>query len=508
MKIAENQTLLLGPPGTGKTTTLLTKLEQALQIDVQPQHIAFVSFTKKAVAEALQRACDKFNLPARAFPLFQTVHALAFRQLGCTKQNLLNKANYMELGAMTGYDFSGNYDMDDGQPPSGALPGDHLLFMENMARTRMVPLKKVWQENYDAAPWEEVAKFASDYRLYKQKTGLMDFTDLLEQFAESGQTSNARVVFIDEAQDLSPLQWEVLRRCYANAEQVVIAGDDDQSIYKWSGADLDTFLALEGVQEILHYSHRLPVKVFKLANKIIKNVHKRFDKPFKPTDREGRVDYVSALEHVKINPNETTLILARNVYLLADVYDYLKLHGHTYTGRHGLQSVKPAHVTAIRAWERLRKGGTATYGELQDVYENLRVGTVLRRGGKVSFDRCEDYDQLFTWETLRDYYGLLEMPIWHEALEGIPWETRQYYLTVLRGGGKISAEPKIKVNTIHGVKGGEADHVVIISDMSKKTWNGMQQDEDSEHRVAYVAVTRAREHVTIIMPRGKFAYTY
>lgn len=508
MRIAPNQTLLLGPPGTGKTTDLLRRMEEALSAGISSHAIAFTSFTKKAVTEAIDRACVKFNLRAREFPLFQTVHALAFRELGCTKQNMMSKANYIELGQWTGYDFTGNYDADDGQPPSGALPGDHLLFMENMARIRCVPLRKIWEENYDAAPWDEVAGFAARYKQYKAQTGLMDFTDLLEQYAEVGRPSSAQIVFIDEAQDLSPLQWKVLCRCYADAEQVVIAGDDDQSIYKWSGADLDTFLNLEGSREVLGHSFRLPRNVYSLAQGIIKKVDKRFPKKFTPTEREGTVDYVNALEHVTINPGETTLILARNVFLLGQVHEHLQRVGLTYTGRHGIDSVKPAHVTAIRAWERLRKGGTATYSELQDVYENLRVGTVLARGGKVAFDRCEDYEQLFVRETLRDYYGLLDMPIWHEALEGIPWETRQYYINVLQNGGKISAQPTIRVNTIHGVKGGEADHVIILSDMTKKTWNGMRQDEDSEHRVAFVAVTRAREKVTIVLPRSKFYYQY
>lgn len=499
---------MLGPPGTGKTTTLLSKLEIALTEDYHPEQIAFVSFTKKAVAEALERACTKFNLPARKFPLFQTVHALAFRQLGCTKDNLMSKANYLDLGRRTGFDFSGNYDTDEGQPPTGALPGDHLLFMENMARIRLVSLKTIWQENYELATWEELAKFASDYRQYKQKTGLMDFTDLLEQFAESGTTSSARVVFIDEAQDLSPLQWKVLCRCYANAEQVIIAGDDDQSIYKWSGADLETFLGLGGSKEVLGHSYRLPRKVHKLANSIIKKVHKRFPKEFTPRDAEGEIDYVSQLDHVKINQKETTLVLARNIYLLAEVYEHLKRGGYTYTGRHGIASVKPVHVAAIKAWERMRKGGTATYSEVTDIYEHLRVGKVLARGGKAKLEAFEEIDMLFNWEILRDMFSLLEMPVWHEALEGIPWETRQYYLNVLRSGGKISAEPMIKVNTIHGVKGGEADHVIIISDMSKKTYTSMQQDEDSEHRVAFVAVTRAKNKVTIIMPRGKYGYVY
>jgi superfamily I DNA/RNA helicase len=66
----------------------------------------------------------------------------------------------------------------------------------------------------------------------------------------------------------------------------------------------------------------------------------------------------------------------------------------------------------------------------------------------------------------------------------------------------------VNINTIHGVKGGEANHVIIISDMSKRTYIEMQKDYDSEHRVAFVALTRAIERVTIVMPQSKFSYPY
>ena len=51
-----------------------------------------------------------------------------------------------------------------------------------------------------------------------------------------------KVVFIDEAQDLSPIQWMMYDILKSNAEDVYLAGDDDQAIYAWAGADVDRFI--------------------------------------------------------------------------------------------------------------------------------------------------------------------------------------------------------------------------------------------------------------------------
>lgn len=508
MKIGKTQIVLLGPPGTGKTTSLMGKIEAALKSGIQPEEIAFVSFTKKAVGEALDRACKKFNFSRGRFPLFQTVHSLCFRQLGMSKTGLLQKQNYIELGEWLGYDMSGQYDMADGQLPVGGQPGDKLLFMDNIARVRCVPVKQVWEEMADDVSWNEQERFSNGYAQYRKKTGLLDFTDLLHKFVEEGKPTNAKLAYIDEGQDLSRAQWMVLEKCFADVDLVTVAGDDDQSIFKWSGADLDTFLNLDGEKIVLAHSYRLPIEVYKRSLNIIKQVENRYEKEFTPTDRMGSVDYVSNLEQLNIVPGESTLILARNVYLLAPVYEYVKRLGMVYTGRNGYASVKAAHVQAIRAWERMRKGYPITLMEAKEVYEHLRIGNILARGGKVKIDGLDDTDDMYTWETLRDHYGLLSKPLWHEALQGIPLETREYYISVLRSKRKISEEPSIHVNTIHGVKGGEAQHVVILSDMSKRTYTEMQKDYDSEHRVAFVALTRAIDRVTIVMQQGKYSYPY
>ncbi len=95
---------------------------------------------------------------------------------------------------------------------------------------------------------------------------------------------------------------------------------------------------------------------------------------------------------------------------------------------------------------------------------------------------------------------MLTDKIWHEALSRLDETEREYFIAALRRGEKLLREPRIKINTIHSVKGGEADHVVIFTDMAQRTWQEFQINEDDEHRVWYVAVTRARKSLHIISP--------
>ena len=68
-----NETAIFGPPGTGKTTKLLQIIEDAIADGIQPERIAFLSFTRKAAQEAIDRACIKFNLDSKHFPHFRTL---------------------------------------------------------------------------------------------------------------------------------------------------------------------------------------------------------------------------------------------------------------------------------------------------------------------------------------------------------------------------------------------------------------------------------------------------
>ena len=80
---------------------------------------------------------------------------------------------------------------------------------------------------------------------FKKEKNLKDFNDLIEEFWLKETLNKFEALFIDEAQDLSLLQWEMVRKIWSRAEKTYIAGDDDQAIFKWAGADVDHFIALK-----------------------------------------------------------------------------------------------------------------------------------------------------------------------------------------------------------------------------------------------------------------------
>ena len=83
------RTLIFGPPGCGKTHTLIENVRDALSSGVEPDKIGFVSFTRKAVAEALDRACKEFSLDKKQLPFFKTLHSIAFHGLGLETKDML-----------------------------------------------------------------------------------------------------------------------------------------------------------------------------------------------------------------------------------------------------------------------------------------------------------------------------------------------------------------------------------------------------------------------------------
>ena len=87
------ETAIYGPPGTGKTTKLLSIMEEAIADGVSPERIAFLSFTRKAAQEAIDRACIKFNLDEKHFPHFRTLHSLAFRWVGMKTEDVIKPAD-------------------------------------------------------------------------------------------------------------------------------------------------------------------------------------------------------------------------------------------------------------------------------------------------------------------------------------------------------------------------------------------------------------------------------
>lgn len=491
--------ILYGPPGTGKTTELLKIIEVAMEEGYAPNDICFIAFTRKAAAEARDRAGKKFNLSQEQLTWFRTLHSLAFFQLALNKSQVMGVRDYINLASALGLSITFKGLSEDGTF-SGLSKGDRLFFMENMARATRTPLKEYWEQWPDEdIYWYELERLHTTLNAYKLENGKADFTDIINQFVTTKYdlSPKARILIVDEAQDLTPLQWDMVDRIAENMEEVYIAGDDDQAIFRWAGADVDRFINLSGTRRVLEQSYRIPAEIQTIADAIAARITQRVPKTWKPRTALGVVEYSTGIEHIDMSTG-TWLLLARNTFLLQAMQDHCVQQGYVFDSQLG-SPVRGDAFRAIKTWEELRKGKMCLAQDIKNVYEHMSVKVGVAYGNKTKLDKEKD-TTLLDIHMLRKDYGLLTEKIWHEALDRLtPLET-EYFLAALRRGEKLLREPRIKLSTIHGVKGGEAENVVLCTDMAERTWREFEQRPDDEHRVWYVAVTRAKNQLFILNP--------
>ena len=231
-------TIYLGPPGTGKTTTLLDRVDTELNRGTPPDRIGYFSFTRRAAEEAVTRASTKFNLTPRQLPNFRTLHSFAFRALGLSSSDVFQGPKLRAFADWARIAISGQTWSEDGSL-NGFEAGDRILFLENLARIRCVSLREQYDEwGDDGLDWNEVCRVSNALKAFKTRHGLLDFTDMISEFLRSGVTVDLDSLIVDECQDISALQWRMVRHLAANAKSVAVAGDDDQAVYHWAGADV------------------------------------------------------------------------------------------------------------------------------------------------------------------------------------------------------------------------------------------------------------------------------
>jgi len=465
--------LILGPPGTGKTTTLLETVDWHIKDGTDPRRIAFVSFTKKAAVEAAERATTKFGLNRRSLCNFRTMHSLAFQSLGIGRNDVMGRNDYMDIAKLLGVEFTGYHDMADGV--YSATEGDVMLQMIGLAKAQTKDLRTVWEYCNPNIPWHQLKQFADTIDQYKMDTAKLDFSDMIDNYTRERLLCDVDVAIIDEAQDLSNAQWDMAKVAFRGARHVYLGGDDDQCIFSWAGANVERFLRLDAEREVLGTTYRLPNKILDVTEGIAKRISNRFPKEYRCVDsRVGDVKHLHNVEALDITSG-TWMLLARNSMFLKDYEQYCREHGFAYTTKKGA-SVDPEHVSAIKAWVRLQQG--------KDISEEMhKLVHTLCRSPIIKTD--------------------LE---WHDALKGMPLEDREYYRSILRAGRRLTNCSDIYIGTIHSVKGGEADHVVLRQDITYNTARGFEVNPDAEHRTFYVGASRAKESLHIVAAQSEEAY--
>lgn len=524
---------IFGPPGTGKTTTLSRQIGRAAE-KYGSEAVLVTSFSRGAAAE----------LAGRELPIprdrIGTLHSHCFRALGMPKLAEANVDEWNEANdawKITRASQEGRIEGEVVAEEGGAMGGDELLAECGRLRGMMVE-RRFWRA--------ELATFDAAWTAFKAENGLVDFTDLIElaYLDVFNAPGNPYVLIADEAQDLNRLELSLIRRWGDRAGFFVVAGDDDQTIYSFTGATPDAILdpPLEpGRTIVLKQSYRLPRAVHAVANRFIRQVGRRQEKEYLPRDFAGAMGEVDAdfknpariVEHAQAiaAQGRTVMILGACSFHVAGVARELRAAGipfwNPYRKSNGvwnpLRAGKASVASRVLALLKpAREGVQWLAGDVALWLEWLAAEGALQRGAKRAIaaapaEMVVDERSLAGWFTekaLDEIFDVVEdesrlLDWWANRLRDSVVDRAHYAVELARreGAGSLLVEPRIVVGTIHSVKGGEADVVILIPDLSPagaREYAG--PGRDSVIRQFYVGLTRAREevHVARPVPRNPF----
>ncbi|MCF8208803.1 MAG: AAA family ATPase [Rhodoferax sp.] len=307
-------TKIFGPPGTGKTRRLIDIVKVRIAEGVDPSQIAFVSFTNAAADEAKDRVAVEFpDMGSISFPNFSTLHSLATRSNGALGRTLCQKEHLNEFDKAI---VCENEWIRQGDASSVVVRFKHPIMDQYcLALARCKAYVPVAEEKaidavvdfFQVSLTEAKAKFPTyayayidAYEQFKISNHLADFNDVIVNTAKSGyeeRLPSFDLLIVDEAQDLSDLQWSMVKVLIAKAREVYVAGDDDQAIMVGFGASANAFLELDGIEEELPQSYRVPKEVSDYVNsgvmEFLVRMPNRRHKTWKPALHSGEIRSLS-----------------------------------------------------------------------------------------------------------------------------------------------------------------------------------------------------------------------
>ena len=487
---------VVGPPGTGKTQTLLNKVIEYKETGTPLDRIGYFAFTRKAAHEARDRFLEAFpHLTKKNIKHFRTLHSFAFRYLGLQEENVMQDEHYKIIGEECGLRIK--YATYEKNEFNGIFTSNsEYLSLINLASVRNISVLDQLDRNEHLGKIERdkiqvVAKHIEDYKnTYK----LIDYNDMLNQFIDQIQLRDAKVpqfdvIFIDEAQDLSLLQWKMITALQPHTKDIYIAGDDDQAIFGWAGADVDSFIKFDAIEIPLKQSKRVPRIIHERALQRLDNIKAgRLEKPWNtPTSEEGTIKIFFSIDPINLSKGDW-YILARTNDLLKPILKDLRRRGVYFETKDG-RSINESLYRDILNWEAWKKGKELNTIEVQRLLE--RFNKKLK----------ETEDKLFKLNDLKKKYKLNAKLQWYDAFTAVTPNTKTYIRTMRSNGEDLRRKPRVKVLTLHSSKGGEATNVIILQNQTRNTIKGatktiMKQDE--EQRVWYVGLTRCSKNLFLI----------
>ena len=533
--------VIFGPAGTGKTTYLVKQVHKVLR-EYPQNEIGFVSFSKAAAGEAKNKlAADLgiIDVKKAGFDYFGTIHSLAYHAM-LEEGNIRSVAkpeNYQkfcEENRLT-YTIPSNYTIDTLFEDSVYNTIGNLVFQAiDMARIISPdnPYLKLPREITVGDNWikkDGIENKRCEWEQYKLNEGLVDFTDMLLYVKDKGYKPPISVLFVDEFQDLNPLQYQIYQKWVEDLDAVYIAGDDDQNIYEpFLGTNPQHFLNEAEKADnliILNQSHRLPKRILEYTQNFIKHNKNRQEKEMYSTIPGGEVHTINLgrFQNIKqfFHLGETHMILTltnRNVAKISRELDQLLIPHKIYRRKtfwesefiqeaarlfhdfiyKGQASRIAAYHIAIKTRKMLPHGAKT---QITTKLKNLKNRLKEKRGNKEPTKKLRD-----AYISKKEFYNLFGA---FQKWQRLPLIDILEHIALPRTRVEMLKKAYIEehlftnfneyhVGTIHSSKGRQADNIYLLTNLSKRFEREDNKNPEYMRRLFYTGSTRPLKRLYII----------
>ncbi|RRJ30321.1 UvrD-helicase domain-containing protein [Halocatena pleomorpha] len=563
-------TRLFGGPGCGKTTALLDRVDEMLDSGVRVDDILIVSYTRAAAAEVRERLAERLDCSPRSLKgNVCTMHAKAYELLNLSRNDVVGESDKQEFCEEYGLDYEDEYDSSRRRSSRSTTIGNKIIatsqwlqrtsrdvaqwhdvpFQWDVETVRLPPetdpnaqtgnkYTPTWPTDDDRI---DVPQTIRAWRGYKGENDLVGFADMLERVRQRSLVPSVDYLVIDEFQDITTLQYSVYEEWKPHMEQALIAGDDDQVVYAWQGADPTLLLEENGENVVLDTSYRLPSRILNVVNREIDHVEERQEKDFQPRTEGGRVEAVrdpsmyDLMRNVRATVEESdgsVMVLFRARYQMFQFMDEFIDQGipfRTMTDQRMWTDRLTDYVQAVEALDDDEPLTGLQARRLAAMLDSAAFGTGSR---DEMFTAIEDrqeargVDDLTELEIepsfIKEYapFAPTRSSAADMAHKVTNYQTRSMgayfggpYQNVDRG--------RVRIGTIHSAKGREADHVFVATDLTEKVVEQMVATvedptavptveeftkhtdpvptlTDNERRVFYVGMSRARKRLVLL----------
>ena len=546
---------IFGAPGTGKTYTLVERLQEHLNKNCPFDQTLTVSFTRVAAREIkkrIQERNNKFN-DKELHHSVRTIDSYLMNKIRedkdiCYPKNYLTEFYQVKKDKEINEDKKTNFlaamkIIEMGRITLGDGIENILKYYDSQKRTDIGR--------------KFIIQVAESYENYKKNHLKMDWVDVkYKGLQDKIKFDHNIVLMIDEAQDCNRLEWLIINKLIAVSKNIYIAGDDDQAIYRFKGGEVETFLQLSvDKTTVLEESPRLNKKIWGLAQKIIHLIpeDRRQEKQYTPTnENKHNMPHCGLIHEFRnkesfeknyLNMNITDpdvsihwLFISRNnrekdmkysqenycwSQILAKNNLTWEIIDDSNGPRNGIErgttpNVPIDQIQGIETWITLQKGNKISGEEVKEFYKIIPP-VLIRDRKKTSLIKTDSIilkTGQYNYGDLKSKFYLdtnINTP-WFEILKLIPRKKEHYvdyiqYLKNIIKNGNYKKSKRILLSTIHGAKGLESANTVLNCDWPRlpyETYCKGKKDRDDELRIFYVGVTRTKYNLFLYQPDFTF----